>query len=309
MRRFREHKYFHLGVMVLGVVVISLALLAVVLNLDAVGEILSQIADVFSPIAIGLVLAYLLNPMMKFFDKLLQPLLIKWKMKPATAKKTSKAVSLILSLIVFGMLVYGFLAMLLPQLYLSISGIVSDFSKYYTVTEQWVSSFLADNPTVQKYAIEFINSGFSMLKDWTSSGILPSIETIVSGLTSSVINLVGGIMDLLIGLCAAVYMLASKEKFLAQGKKIVVALCRDSLADRILALGRKVNKVFSGFIIGKILDSMIIGVLCYIGMLILRLPYPALIATVVGVTNVIPFFGPFIGAIPSGLLILLLNSK
>ena len=94
---------------------------------------------------------------------------------------------------------------------------------------------------------------------------------------------------------------------MAQAKKVVVALCKEQTADHIFDLGRRTHQIFSGFIIGKILDSMIIGILCYLGMLVLKLPYPALVATVVGVTNVIPFFGPFIGAIPPTFLILLVN--
>ena len=168
-------------------------------------------------------------------------------------------------------------------------------------------NFLADNPTIQNYVAVAMEDLYAMLANFITNGLLPNIETIITGLTTSVISVVGAAFDLLIGLCAAIYMLASRDIFLAQSKKIVVALCKERTADNILRLGRRIHKVFSGFIIGKILDSLIIGVLCYLGMLILKLPHPALVATVVGVTNVIPFFGPFIGAIPSAFLILLVN--
>jgi len=307
MKRFKDNKYFHLGAMLLGVVTISTVLLAIVLNLEAVGQILGTVGDVFSPLIIGLVLAYLMNPLMNFLDRRLKPFLLKRKMKEEKAHKLSRAVSLIFAVLVSLILVYEFCALLLPQLYESILGIVNNFSNYYNKVQTWVLAFLADNPTMQSYADDLMQSAFSFLESWATSGLLPSIETIVTGLTSSVMTVVGGAFDLLIGLCAAVYMLASRDLFLAQSKKIVVALCKDRTADHVLDLGRRIHKVFSGFIVGKILDSMIMGVLCYIGMLLLKLPYPALIATVVGVTNVIPFFGPFIGAIPSAFLILLVN--
>ena len=121
------------------------------------------------------------------------------------------------------------------------------------------------------------------------------------------LSVVRSLLNLLIGVVAAVYILWSRDRFLAQIKKIAVAALSQERADRFFDLGRRVHKVFSGFIIGKLVDSLIIGVLCYIGALILRFPYPALIATVVGVTNVIPFFGPFIGAIPCAFLILLVD--
>ena len=307
MKRFKENRYFHFGMMLLTVVCIGLAMLAVVLNLDKVLDAISFVMDVLSPVIIGVALAYLLNPLMKFLDRYLYPLLRKCRLQEARAKKVSKAASLVLALLIFCFLVYQFFALLLPQLYESIVGIINNFSDYYVNAEKWLQEFLADNPAVQKYAMDIVDSLYDTVGNLANSGLLTGLEDILKGLTSSVMDVLGGVMDTLIGLCVAVYILASKDRFMAQSKKLAVALLKDRTVDRVLELGRKINRVFSGFIIGKIVDSMIIGVLCYIGMLILNLPYPALIATVVGVTNVIPFFGPFIGAIPSGILILLVN--
>lgn len=307
MKQIKENKYFHLGVMLLGVITVGLVLLAVVLNLEAVGGMIRTISDVLTPLVIGAVLAYLMNPLMNFMDRRLKPFLIKRKMKEEKAHKWSRTLSLLFALAVFLILIYEFCALLLPQLYESIKGIVDNFSNYYANAETWVVNFLADNPTIQDYAVDIMNSLYSFLMNWFSTAVLPNIESILSSLTSSVVSVVSALLDLLIGLCAAVYMLGSRDLFLAQSKKIVIALCREKTADHLLDLGRRVHKVFSGFIIGKIVDSLIIGVLCYIGMVILKLPHQALIATVVGVTNVIPFFGPFIGAIPSAFLILLVN--
>ena len=307
MKRFRENKFFHLGAMLLGVVTISTFLLAVVLNLEAVGKIFKTISGVLSPLVIGLVLAYLMNPLMNFLDRRLLPMLLKRNMKEDKAKKLSRTAGLIFAILVSLLFVYEFCSLLLPQLYESIRGIVDNFSTYYARAESWIMNFLADNPTIQTYAASIMEDLYSMMMNFVTNGLLPNIETIITGLTSSVMSVVGAAFDLLIGLCAAIYMLASRDLFLAQSKKIVVALCKERTADNILRLGRRIHKVFSGFIIGKILDSLIIGVLCYLGMLILKLPHPALIATVIGVTNVIPFFGPFIGAIPSIFLILLVN--
>jgi len=302
----RENRYFQLGVMLVTVLAIGSILLGVVLNLGAVGRILATIGDVFSPLVLGLVFAYLLNPLMNFAEFRVRPFLEK-RMPEKKAFKLGRAISLIFALLCAGILVYEFFAMLVPQLYDSVVGIVNNFSGYYASVEGWVSRFLADNPAVQDYAIDLMGDLYGMLKNWATNGLLPSIETIVTGLTSSVMSVVTTLMNILIGLCAAVYMLCSRDTFMAQSKKIVVALFQESTANHIFDLFRRIHKVFSGFIVGKILDSLIIGILCYIGMLILKLPYPALIATVVGVTNVIPFFGPIIGAIPCFFLILLVN--
>lgn len=306
-QKIKEHKYFSLGSMLLGVVLVAICLLAVVLNLEAAGKILKTIGDVFSPIVLGIVFAYLMNPLMNFMDHRLRPWFKKKNMEDKKAYRLSRTCSVIFAIACSVILVYEFFAMLVPQLYESIAGIVNNFSAYYSSVERWIMRFLADNPTIQDYAIDLMNSGFEMLKNWATNGLLPSIETIVTSLTTSVVGVVSAALNVLIGFCAAIYMLCSKDLFMAQSKKVVVALCRETTANHIFDLGRRIHKVFSGFIIGKILDSMIIGILCYIGMLIFKLPYPALIATVVGVTNVIPFFGPFIGAIPSTFLILLVN--
>ncbi len=305
--KFRENKYFQLCVVLLIVLLVGSCLLAIVFHLEETGRILQKIGDVFSPLVLGVVFAYLMNPLMNFMYRRVYPLFLKRKKNEKKATNRSRALSVIFAIACTLILVYEFFAMLLPQLYESIMGIVGNFSGYYTSMVEWITGFLADNPAIQEYVIAIFNDGFQMLKDWVTNGLLPNIETIITGLTSSVMSVVNAAFDILIGFCAAIYILCSKDTFMAQGKKVLAAVCKPQTADRIFDLGRRIHKVFSGFIIGKILDSLIIGVLCYIGMLILKLPYPALIATVVGVTNVIPFFGPFIGAIPSTFLILLVN--
>ena len=305
--KLKSHRLFDVGIMVLIVVLVSFSLLAVVLNLEGTGRILNKIGEVISPILLGVVFAYLMNPMMNFMNRRLLPFFRKKGVEEAKAYKWSRALSVVFAVACSLILLYEFFAMLAPQLYESIAGIVGNFSSYYASMEQWITRFLADNPVIQDYAIDLFNNSFTMVTDWVTNGLLPNIETIISGLTSSVMSVVGAALDILIGFCAAVYMLCSKDRFMAQAKKVVVALCKEQTADHIFDLGRRTHQIFSGFIIGKILDSMIIGILCYLGMLVLKLPYPALVATVVGVTNVIPFFGPFIGAIPSTFLILLVN--
>ena len=305
--KLRNNPYFQLGVVLLLVLLVATCLLTVVFHLEAAGRILGKIGDVISPLILGLVFAYLMNPLMNFMYRRLYPMFLKRKKDEKKAYNASRFLSVIFAVLCTFILVYEFFSMLLPQLYDSVVGIVNNFSGYYTSMVEWITDFLADNPAIQEYAIDIFSDGFQMLRDWVTNGLLPNMETIITGLTSSVMSVVNAAFNILVGFCAAIYMLCSKDKFMAQGKKVVAAVCKAGTADTIFDLGRRIHKVFSGFIIGKILDSLIIGVMCYIGMLILKLPYPALVATVVGVTNVIPFFGPFIGAIPCTFLILLVN--
>ena len=136
---------------------------------------------------------------------------------------------------------------------------------------------------------------------------MPNLTGVVAGVSGMVVGLLVLVKDLLIALIVSVYLLARKDIFAAQGKKIVYSLFRTDVADLMIGEARNAYKIMSGFINGKLLDSLLIGIICLVCCNILKFPYPALIAVIVGVTNIIPFFGPFIGAIPCGLLIFLVN--
>ncbi len=307
MKRIRNNQYFHLGLMLLAVISVSILLLAVVLNFSSFMAVIKTILGAFSPVISGAVFAYLLNPLMNFCDRRLYPWLLRRKMDERKAYRLSRVLSMIFALLFAVVLVYEFFSMLLPQLYESIVGIINNMSTYYSDAEKWVLGFLADNPALSSQVDKLLEQFYQFLEGWINPDLLSNINSIFASLTSSVLSVVRSILNLLIGVVAAVYILWLRDRFLAQTKKIAVALMPQQRADRFFELGRKIHRVFSGFIIGKLVDSLIIGVLCYIGALLLRFPYPALIATVVGVTNVIPFFGPFIGAIPCALLILLVD--
>ena len=178
---------------------------------------------------------------------------------------------------------------------------------YYTSIDRWVTNILEDNPEIQSYVDSALGKIYDFINNWITTTFLQDVQKLLTTLTSSVVAFVKGFMNFLIGFVASIYILWSKETFQAQSKKIIVALLSPKGADHVFYLGRNIYRVFNGFVIGKIVDSAIIGVLCYIGILILKMPYPALIATVIGVTNVIPFFGPIIGLVPCAFLILLVN--
>ena len=159
--------------------------------------------------------------------------------------------------------------------------------------------------------IEFIenllNDGSKEISSWINAGVLQNLENFLSYFTTSVIGIAKMALNIMIGVIISVYLLVSKQKFVGQGKKVLYALFYERQANNILEVVRKSHSIFSGFISGKLIDSLIIGVLCFIGMRIMKMPYIPLVSVLVGVTNVIPFFGPYLGAIPSILLILLIS--
>ena len=307
MKERRDSTCFKWGVTALAVIFISILLVVVFTDLPGFFELVTNILSILSPLISGAVFAFLLNPLVRLVDSRLAPRLTKREKKPGAGKKVSRAVSIVFALIFAVLVIYAFFSILLPQLGESIQGIVDSAPRYFLSIEQWATNLLADNPDLQYYADMAIGKIHDYVNEWVSTSLPNDIQNVITTVFTSAFSVVKSLANIVIGIFASVYILASKDKFQAQGKKIVVALFKPARADHILHVGREINRVFNGFVIGKIIDSAIIGVLCYLGMLILKLPYPALIATVVGVTNVIPFFGPIIGAVPSGLLILLVN--
>lgn len=306
MERDSNKRYFKWGLTALVVIFISILLVVIFTNLPGFFALLTSIGKILSPLISGVVIAFLLNPLVNFVDCRLGPLLQK-KLKVQTAKNLSRAAGIVMALIVAGFLVYGFFAMLLPQLYESVMNIVDNASTYFNSIETWATNILEDNPEIQGYVDKGLEQLRGFFENWVKTTFLSDMSKLVTTVSTSVIAVVKSLTNFIIGLVASIYMLWSKDTFRAQTKKIMVATMRPSAADRLLALGRNAYRIFNGFIIGKLIDSAIIGVLCYIGCEILKMPFTALVATIVGVTNVIPFFGPIIGAVPSAFLILLVD--
>lgn len=307
MHKNDDRKYFKWGVTALTVIFISIVLVVIFTDLPGFFKVVKDFFGILQPLLIGLVLAFLMNPLSKFVDVRLYPFLVRHKMAEQKAEKLSRSVSLVFAVVFFLLIVYAFFALLLPQLVESIAGIVANAETYYKSVERWINNILEDNPQILDYTERLLGQGFELLKNWLNTSFFSDIGKVVSTVTSSVVSVVSGVINLLVGFVAGIYILWSKKSFIAQIKKIAVAIFKPQTADHILRIGRYTNRIFNGFVMGKIIDSLIIGILSYICMSILKFPFPALISTIVGVTNVIPFFGPFIGAVPSAFLILLVD--
>ena len=304
----RDRVYVKWGLTALAVICISVVLVVIFTDLPGFFGVLRGLEAILEPLILGAVFAFLLNPIVRFVDTRLGPLLGgKTKWKTQAVRNVSRGAGVVTAVIVAALILYAFFSMLLPQLYESVVGIVDNAENYYTSIDRWVTNVLEDNPEIQGYVDSALGKIYEFINNWITTTFLQDVQKLLTTVTTSVVAVVKSLMNVLIGLVASVYILWSKETFQAQGKKIIVAAFSRKGADHIFYLGRNIYRVFNGFVIGKIVDSAIIGVLCYIGILILKMPYPALIATVIGVTNVIPFFGPIIGLVPCAFLILLVN--
>jgi predicted PurR-regulated permease PerM len=198
--------------------------------------------------------------------------------------------------------------MLLSQIVPSIINIVSNFDTYINNITGWVTKLLDDNPDLSSNVTYLIDKYSSEIEKWlNTSTILARTGGIIRYVSLSVISLVKVLWNFIIGFVISIYVLASKEKFAGQAKKMIYSIFPKQAANNIIRDFRFTHRTFIGFISGKVVDSIIIGILCFIGTTLLNTPYAALVSTVIGITNIIPFFGPYLGAIPSAILVFVVD--
>lgn len=279
-------------------------------------QILGKLAQVLAPVFYGLAMAYLLTPLVKWFERGILWCVSKLRKqlpdKPLKhGKGLLRAGAILLTWAVVLALTYWLMSVLIPQLVESVTMLINNARYYYTKVYRWTDNWLKENPEIGSWAndvlSEYYNNGLKNLTDT----ILPKAQelaaTLTGGIWVGIRSVIGFAMDLIVGIIISVYLLAMKEKSLARCCKMIYATMKQETAELVLTGSHNTNQVFSGFVRGKLLDSLIIGILCFIGCSILKMPYTPLVSVVVGVTNIIPFFGPFLGAIPSAFLILLVS--
>lgn len=303
----QKNHYIKWGVTLFTVIAASIVLLMILLNLDEFFSTLRAGLKIIAPITYGAVFAYLLNPIVNRTESLIAPLLAKTKLSPEKRKRRSRAIGVTAAMIVGGLIVYATISLILPQLTATVTALVSNLPSYFRNAEAWVLRTLENNPELRQYANDAMDKLYSYFNGLLETDILGNIQSVLLTVTSSVYSVIREVINMVIGVIVAVYILLGKDKFIAQGKKIMVATMREDRANYLMEVLRQTHRIFSGFVVGKLIDSAIIGVLCYVGLLILRMPYQILIATIIGITNIIPFFGPIIGAVPTALLVLLVS--
>lgn len=262
---------------------------------------------ILRPFLYGGVLAFLLIPICNMINKRLHIILKKTIKSNKYREKICGVLSIFFSVIFAIAVIVTILYLVIPQVYTSLMGIIQELPEKITESVNWAKITIAKNPILNDYLEKISGTIDVNFKTWVNSTIIPSIQSVVSGFSIGVFGIINFIKDIFVGIIVAVYILSNRKKFVSQSKKIVFSCFSTKKANAILDEMRFANKVFGGFVNGKILDSFIIGVLCFIFMYIAKMPYAMLISVIIGVTNIIPFFGPFIGAIPAGLLILLIS--
>ncbi len=294
-------KYTTLTVYICIIITFAVALVAAALNLDVVWGALKGVLAVLNPFIIGFCIAFLINPLMMLCEDKVFGFI--GKRKPRA--KLKRTLSLIVAYIVVSVLISLFVYMVVPQIVQSYIDLQTKLSGYVTGAQEFMTNiFDKDKTFIPAFLLKFID--LDSFNDAINDMIKDSYKIFIDFspyMLNFATNILNSLKNALIGIIVSIYFLFSKEKLCAQVKKTVYAFFNGKHASRMVRITRRTKKTFEGFIIGKIIDSIIIGILTFFVLMIFKMPYYPLVAVIVGVTNVIPFFGPFIGAIPSAFII------
>ncbi|MBQ6385942.1 MAG: AI-2E family transporter [Lachnospiraceae bacterium] len=275
---------------------------------SSIGVGIGKVLSVLNPVIYGGVIAYILNPQQTVIENTIYKLLYKYDKKPGVKGKNAvRVASVFLSLLILILIIYGLGSIVVPEMVRSIRNIIYNFQRYVNNINTFINTFFKGNEQLDEQTTALINDYAGRLQEWLSSDLSPKIDFVADNLTTGVLSFVAFVKNFFLGMIISVYILAAKENLIARFRRVVYSVFSIKTGNRILFNLRFMDEKFGGFIIGKLIDSAIIGVICYFCCVILRMPYAILVAVVIGVTNVIPFFGPFIGAIPSTVLIFVVS--
>ena len=299
MKDPKKQRYFYTMMAGFGAISLSVLFFFFLYRLQGIGNVISQLSTILAPFIYGGIIAYLLRPMCNSLEAFFQLRL------PKKMRRFANAFAVVFSLLVGILVVYALITMVVPQL---VESIVTLWNALPTKMEQlvnWATETFGKDERVVQFVEKNYRSYFTDIDKWVQANVIPQVSSLVTNVGTSVWQVLKFVYNILIGLIVAVYVLHGRKRFGKQARLIVRSMFPDRWANRILEEVEFIDRMFGGFIDGKIIDSAIVGVLCYIGCTVLKIPSALLVSVIVGVTNVIPFFGPVIGAVPATLLILI----
>ncbi len=304
-----NNRYVRWGLTALVVIVVSMLFYYLLFHGSNIKAAFQVIMGIMMPVVFGLILAYLLTPVLNSIEqRILYPLRKRLKLKEKTkTRQRTRGLGILITACLFYLVIHTLIGMLVSQIVPSIESIILNFDTYVNNFTGWLNQLLADNPDIKDYVMNLVDRYSVELETFLNETVLVKSSELIRTVSLSVLSFLKVLWNFIIGFIISIYILGSKEKFAIQAKKLVYA-CFDSDSGNVIINNfRFAHNTFIGFISGKILDSLIIGLLCFVGTTIMQTPYAALVSLIVGVTNVIPFFGPFLGAIPSAVLILVVD--
>ncbi len=310
MKKISEkyEKYLLAGITAFCVVAAALILKLIFDNLGAISQGIHMVNSALKPVYIGLIISFLLSPLVNKSDQyIFLPLMHKIIKREKTAGSVARGLSVAVVILLSLLVVFSLVMMVVPEVVHSIASLVNNMPSYYRNLVSWGDRVFKSNPYISNYFDQVSQSVYQKFLSWLQNDLLPNSNKLLSTLTDGITNLINVLMNFLIGIIISVYLMAGKENFCAQAKKLMYALFPVHWVEGALDVLSETHTVFAKFISGKLIDSLIVGILTFIIMSIAGVPYTVLISVIIGVTNVLPYFGPYIGTIPCAILILIAN--
>ena len=308
--KFRfNNKFFRWGFTAFLVIAGSILFYYLLFHGVNINDGFTKILEILTPVIVGLIVAYLLSPVLNFVEqRVLKKIFGIFKIKESLRSKTMmRCIGIIITIFLFYIIIHILVSMMLSEIVPSIKNIYDNFDTYVDNSKQWAYDLLDDNPTFRDRVWGLLDRYSVEIETFVNENILSRASDLIMTVSLSIINVFKIAWNFVIGLIISVYILISKEKFAGQAKKFIYALFKKDVANIIINDFKFTHRTFVGFIGGKVVDSVIIGMLCFIGTTLMGTPYAPLISVIIGFTNVIPFFGPFIGAIPCTFLVFVVD--
>ena len=306
-RHFRwDRKYLYWGITAFLVTAASILFYMALRFLPDLRRAIASLGKVLSPFIWGFVITYLIAPLMKGLEKHVFGPLCRRLFPKKGGQKLARGLSVLLAELILVAILAGLVYLILPQLVDSIRMIYDNRNEYYNTITRYLADFQVRHPEIYKYVGESLNTVTGDINSWAER-LLPTVTNYLTSVLESAYVVVRGIYNLIIGIIVSIYVLSDLEHFVAAVRRWTYSVFAVEFAEKLRDAVGFTDRTFMGFITGKLLDSAIIGMICYIVCAPLRMPYALLVSAIVGVTNIIPFFGPFIGAIPCAFIILMVD--
>ncbi len=297
-------RYLKIGITGAAILASGILCAFVLFKMPVIISVLKGITEILKPFLYGVVFAYLLAPLCNKIEEKLFQIFPKAKTK---ARRFICFIAIVISLCVAIAVIWLIIMMIIPQVWDSVMKIIQMVPQKLIVVNNWIEHMLENQPELQAYFEEFSSQAESNIDSLLNVDTIQKVQSIINSLSVQLFGVLGVVKNIFLGLLISAYLLGSRKLFGAQAGLILHGVFSDKWAKIIEEEIRYTDKMFNGFLVGKIIDSVIIGLLCFAGTSIMGFEAPAFISVIIGITNIIPFFGPFIGAIPCGLLLLLEN--
>lgn len=297
-------RYLKIGITGAAILASGILCAFVLFKMSVIISVLKGITEILKPFLYGVVFAYLLAPLCNKIEEKLFQFFPKAKAK---ARRFICFIAIVISLCVAIAVIWLIIMMIIPQVWDSVMKIIQMVPQKLIVVNNWIEHMLENQPELQAYFEEFSSQAESNIDSLLNVDTIQKVQSIINSLSVQLFGVLGVVKNIFLGLLISAYLLGSRKLFGAQAGLILHGVFSDKWAKIIEEEIRYTDKMFNGFLVGKIIDSAIIGLLCFAGTSIMGFEAPAFISVIIGITNIIPFFGPFIGAIPCGLLLLLEN--